>query len=896
MTKTKSVTRITNLIVLFVAMFLQISANAASNNGLVYHGRITKTDGKVLAASGTVTIQIYGNSNVYWNGSAVVAGTEKCLLYQEIHSIDTTLTDGAFEVIIGQGSVIGGSNPKFPASATASEQYISNIFKNYPYATAPTTSGFNIPAHSCVAGSGGVYIPFGSSASVFQMQWMDRELVAIVNAGGATLSMPAMSIQALPWAMQAAQLNGFSTYNLFKINGSSDKQFTATQHDFLWSLAGLGMTTSASTLDANGNTITGLANPVAVSDAATKGYVDSQLTSFGAPISGLTGDVTATGPGTVAATLSNTGVSAGTYGSATNVGTFTVDAKGRLSAASNVAITGVAPGGAAGGDLTGSFYPNPLIASNAVTTAKINDGAITTAKLFTNPGINRLVMTDGTTGATLVAKSCSSGELLTWSGTGWACTAQSILSAAPTGAAGGDLTGTYPNPTLGTSGVTAGTYGSAVNIPVVTVDAKGRVTSASNVALDSYAFTSLNPASISGAVPVSKGGTGLSALGTSDQLLGVNNAGSAAEYKSLIAGAGVSIVSSAGSITISATGGTVTSVTAGTGLTGGTITGVGTLAVDVGTTAGQIVQVQALGKLPALDGFSLTGLNPANISGVVGVAKGGTGVGTVPTNGKILIGNGTGYTLTDITAGSGVTITSGAGSLSIAATGSGGTVTQVNMGTGVINNPFTVSGTIAVDVGTSVGQIVQVQALGKLPALDGSLLTGLNPANISGSVPVSKGGTGSTTALTGNKVMRSSGSAIVESAVLQDDGTNVGVGGAPTANIKMDVTGQIRSGSTGTAVSAIDFSAKGNVVVLTTAVDCSSTIALTNMQPGAQYTVIVQNTAATTACTFSDAGTNITSYIPANGTRLSGKRTIYQFNKISATAGDVMASWVPGFN
>ena len=60
-----------------------------------------------------------------------------------------------------------------------------------------------------------------------------------------------------------------------------------------------------------------------------------------------------------------------------------------------------------------------------------------------------------------------------------------------------------------------------------------------------------------------------------------------------------------------------------------------------------------------------------DISGTLPVANGGTNVATVPTNGQLLIGNGTGYTLASLTAGSNVTITPGAGTITIASTASG---------------------------------------------------------------------------------------------------------------------------------------------------------------------------------------------------------------------------------
>lgn len=69
--------------------------------------------------------------------------------------------------------------------------------------------------------------------------------------------------------------------------------------------------------------------------------------------------------------------------------------------------------------------------------------------------------------------------------------------------------------------------------------------------------------------------------------------------------------------------------------------------------------------------------NAANVTGTVAVTNGGTGQ-TTYTNGQLLIGNTTGNTLTKatLTAGSGISITNGAGSITIAATGGGVTAGQ----------------------------------------------------------------------------------------------------------------------------------------------------------------------------------------------------------------------------
>jgi hypothetical protein len=75
----------------------------------------------------------------------------------------------------------------------------------------------------------------------------------------------------------------------------------------------------------------------------------------------------------------------------------------------------------------------------------------------------------------------------------------------------------------------------------------------------------------------------------------------------------------------------------------------------------------------------------------VGVSKGGTGLTATPSNGQLPIGNGSGYTLATLTAGNGVSITNGAGSVVVTASGELlSTTSSVNCNTVVWTDFYTV--------------------------------------------------------------------------------------------------------------------------------------------------------------------------------------------------------------
>jgi hypothetical protein len=241
-------------------------------------------------------------------------------------------------------------------------------------------------------------------------------------------------------------------------------------------------------------------------------------------------------------------------------------------------------------------------------------------------------------------------------------------------------------------------------------------------------------AGLSSTLAVSSGGTGQTTY-TDGQLLIGNSTGNTLSKATLTAGSNVTITNGNGSITIAASGGGggVTSVTGTSPVasSGGTTPAISlssgygdtlnpyasktanyVLAAPNGSSGVPTFRAIVAGDIPTLN-QNTTG-TAAGLSTTLAVASGGTGLTSTPANGALDIGNGTGFTRTTLTAGSNVTITNGAGSITIAASGAGASAaTPTALGTVYGITP---SGTAAVAVGyqaaTTTTSAVGVTAVG----------------------------------------------------------------------------------------------------------------------------------------------------------------------------------------
>ena len=203
----------------------------------------------------------------------------------------------------------------------------------------------------------------------------------------------------------------------------------------------------------------------------------------------------------------------------------------------------------------------------------------------------------------------------------------------------------------------------------------------------------------------------------------------------------------------------------------------------------------------------------ANLSAALPVTSGGTGLTTIPTNGKLLIGNGTGYSLNTLTAGTGITVTNGAGTITVTNSLPDLTVVLTGAGTTVVTGTypnFTITSNDAfVGTVTSVswtGGIVSVATPTTTPAF--------TVAGTSGGIPYFSSGTAwaSSGVLTANRIVLGGGAGAAPT-VLGSLGTTTTVlhgnaAGAPTfgaVSLTADVSGilPIANGGTGTSTAGV---------------------------------------------------------------------------------------------
>ncbi len=540
-----------------------------------------------------------------------------------------------------------------------------------------------------------------------------------------------------------------------------------------------------------------------------------------------------------------------------------------------------------------------LMASAAGAGGTVTSVGLTLPTIFSVTGSP--VTTSGTLSATLASQ-----------------TANTVL-AAPSGANGAPTFRALTSSDLPTSGVATGTYTS------VTVDTYGRVTAGTSpTTLTGYGITD-GMQNLGGSPGIE---TGLDA--SKPAAPGAGTIYMATDTKKVYqynSGAWSIMASAAGS------GGTVTSVGTGTGLTGGPITGSGTISLATPTTT-SIGGVEAVtpiahewvnsissagvpslsqpsfsdltGSVAATQMPALTGdvtSTAGSTATTVGKIQGKAVSSSAPTDAQIFAYNNTSSQWAPVSVSGDATM-SNAGSLTLASTG----VTAASYGTATAVPAITVDakGRITSASNTNIqtattGQLGLMQVGSGLNVSSGVVslnTTGTSGAFVNGGNAFGSAGTLGTTDAN-NLSIETNGAA----AMTIDTSQNVGIG-TSTLTEKLNVNGNAKiqgqaysPSQASSATSPLTFNTNsGNTMVWSTGTQSSVTANIWNMKDGATYTLILRGTGTgtTTINCYSDSGTTsmTSSFMPANASVVANA-TIYT---IMSAGGYCYISWTTGWN
>lgn len=144
--------------------------------------------------------------------------------------------------------------------------------------------------------------------------------------------------------------------------------------------------------------------------------------------------------------------------------------------------------------------------------------------------------------------------------------------------------------------------------------------------------------------------------------------------------------------------------------------------------------------------LDLASISITSLGGVLTAPQGGTGISSAPANGELLIGNGTVWQKATLTAGSGISITNGAGSITISTSLAG--VSSLNGLTGVLAFSVGTTGTdVNVTTPTASDLVLNIPSSsaanrGVLTAADWATFNGkMGGSGTSGTIPIFTGAT-----------------------------------------------------------------------------------------------------------------------------------------------------------